>query len=357
MSDGTTAGTQVIDIVPGSSSSVPNDLFSINNKLLFTAFDPTSQSRALLQFTTPITRNDFNGDGRSDILWRNDYGSVALWQMNGNTVANTALTSTPSVDSSWKTAGTGDFDGDGKADILWRNDDGRVVLWNMNGAVVLSSTLTSTPILDNSWKTAGTGDFDGDGKSDILWRNDNTGAVAIWAMDGAKVLSSTLASTPALNNSWKTAGVGDFDGDGKSDILWRNDDGTVALWQMNGFNAVSSLTSIQHDGSWKINGTGDFNGDGKSDILWRNTTNSAVEIWQMNGANVFAPAVIGTQASSWVADGTGDFNGDGRDDILWRNTSGVGEVQLWQMNGFSVNASLTSISPDNTNWKIAAPMI
>ncbi len=59
-------------------------------------------------------RNDFNGDGKSDILWRNDYGSVALWQMNGAAVANTALTSTPSVDSSWKTAGTGDFDCYGK---------------------------------------------------------------------------------------------------------------------------------------------------------------------------------------------------------------------------------------------------
>jgi large repetitive protein len=306
--------------------------------------------------TITRTRNDFNGDGKSDILWRNDYGSLALWQMNGTTVANAALTSTSSIDSSWKNAGTGDFNGDGKTDILWRNDNGAVDIWTMNGSNVLSSRLTSTPTLDSSWKTARTGDFNGDGKSDILWRNDN-GAVAIWQMNGANVLASTLTSTPTLDSSWKTAGTGDFDGDGKSDILWRNDDGTVALWQMNGFTAVSSLTSNQHDGSWQINGTGDFNGDGKADILWRNTTTSAVEIWQMNGASVISSAVVGTQASSWVADGTGDFNGDGKADILWRNTSGVGEVQLWQVNGFAVNASLTSIPPDNTNWKIAAPII
>jgi hypothetical protein len=306
-------------------------------------------------------RNDFNGDGKSDILWRNDYGSVALWQMNGANVASTALTSTPSLAASWKTAGTGDFDSDGKSDILWRNDDGRVVIWQMNGATVVSSTLTSTPSLDASWKTAGTADFDGDGKSDILWRNDNTGAVAIWAMNGSTVLSSTLTSIPSLAASWKTAGTGDFNGDGTSDILWRNDDGSVALWQMSGSTVVSSsLTSSQRDGSWKINGTGDFDDDGKTDILWRNDNTGAVDLWKMNGATMVSSHVIGIQDSSWNAAGIGDFNGNGKSDILWRNTSGVGAVQVWQMNGYNLSnfsQILTSISPDSTNWKIAGVIV
>jgi hypothetical protein len=33
--------------------------------------------------------------------------------------------------------------------------------------------------------------------------------------------------------------VGDYDGDGKSDILWQHDDGRVALWLMNGMNLIS----------------------------------------------------------------------------------------------------------------------
>jgi hypothetical protein len=40
--------------------------------------------------------------------------------------------------------------------------------------------------------------------------------------------------------AWKVAGVGDFNGDGRSDILWRNDDGTVAEWQMNGATPLST---------------------------------------------------------------------------------------------------------------------
>jgi len=40
-----------------------------------------------ISFALPAFRpNDFNGDGRSDILWRNDSGALAEWLMNGNTV-------------------------------------------------------------------------------------------------------------------------------------------------------------------------------------------------------------------------------------------------------------------------------
>jgi hypothetical protein len=42
-------------------------------------------------------------------------------------------------------------------------------------------------------------------------------------MDRATVVSGSLTSTPALDNSWKTAGNGDYNGDGKSDILWREE--------------------------------------------------------------------------------------------------------------------------------------
>jgi hypothetical protein len=123
-----------------------------------------------------------------------------------------------------------DFNGDKKAEILWRNDDGRVATWQMDGATVSSSGSTSTPSVDTTWKNAGTGDFNGDGKSDILWRNSTTGNVAVWTMNGNTITSSVLTSTPTLDQSWKTAGTGDFNGDGKADILWRNDNGSVALW-------------------------------------------------------------------------------------------------------------------------------
>jgi hypothetical protein len=43
-------------------------------------------------------------------------------------------------------------------------------------------------------------------------------------------------------------------------------------------------------------GTGDFNGDGKSDILWRHFANGGISIWQMNGNTRLSAEVIATEA-------------------------------------------------------------
>ncbi len=62
-------------------------------------------------------------------------------------------------------------------------------------------------------------DFDGDGKSDVLWRNTETGGNNYWSgIDHTQV--AFLARV--LDHNSKVVGLGDFDGDGKSDILWRN---------------------------------------------------------------------------------------------------------------------------------------
>jgi hypothetical protein len=301
-----------------------------------------------------LTRTDFSGDKKSDILWRNDNGTVAVWQMNGATVASSSLTSTSTLVSSWKAAGTADFDGDSKSDILWRNDNGAVAVWQMNGSAVTTSTIVSTVSAD--WKIAGTADFDGDGKSDILWRNDN-GGIALWQMNGAAVVSASATSHPTVDNSWKIAGTGDFDSDGKSDILWRNDDGSVALWQMNGAAVTAATIVSKVSADWKIAGIGDFNGDAKSDILWRND-NGGVALWQMNGAAVVSASLTSnpTVDNSWKIAGNGDFNGDGKSDIFWRNDSGA--TSVWQMNGsYVVSASLTSVPAIDSTWKIATSIL
>src|SRR5262249_26043566 len=62
---------------------------------------------------------DFNGDSRSDILWRHSSGLVYQWLLNGTSVTGTG--SPGSVSLEWAIVGVGDFNGDGKADILWRH--------------------------------------------------------------------------------------------------------------------------------------------------------------------------------------------------------------------------------------------
>jgi FG-GAP-like repeat len=366
-SDISRSGTSIIVDLNGDRLFEPAKDLSINNffanansnqagsGLIENVFSLSGTTILNLYAPTP-TNSD--GDSKSDILWRNDNGNVARWNMNGNNVLSTSLTSIPSVDPSWKISSTADFSGDSKSDILWRNDNGNVALWNMNGNNVLSADLTSIGSVDNSWKIAGTGDFSGDGKSDILWRNDN-GSVALWNMNGNNVLSANLTSIPSVDVSWKVAGTGDFSGDGKSDILWRNDNGSVALWNINGNNVLSAnLTSIPSvDVSWKVAGSADFSGDGKADILWRND-NGSVALWKMDGNNVLSADLtsISAAATSWKISGTTDFSGDSKADILWRNDTGA--TAIWEMDGATVlSTGLTSIPLVDPSWKIAAPIL
>ena len=83
---------------------------------------------------SPPTVNDFNGDGKTDVLWRHTSGMVAIWLMNGLTVGSWGVPA--GIDSSWQIKAVGDFDGDGKGDVLWQNTSGTVAIWLMNGLTV-----------------------------------------------------------------------------------------------------------------------------------------------------------------------------------------------------------------------------
>ena len=95
----------------------------------------------------------------------------------------------------------------------------------------------------------------------------------------------------------KTAG--DFNADGKSDILWQHDDGTPVVWFMDGTSFTSGAMAGFNPGSaWHVIGAGDFNGDGKADILWQNNDGTPA-IWLMNGTSLLAGAALGNPGSSW----------------------------------------------------------
>jgi glucose/arabinose dehydrogenase len=185
-------------------------------------------------------------------------------------------------------------------------------------------------------------EFNGDGKNDFLWRNDN-GSVATWDMNDRSSSGLVIAG---VSNDWHIADTGDFNGDGKSDILWRNDSGAVATWDMND-RSYSGLVIANVSNDWHIAGTGDFNGDHKSDILWRNDS-GAVATWDMDDRSS-AGLVIANVSNDWHIAGTGDFNGDGKTDILWRNDNGA--VATWDMDDRS-SAGLVIASVSN-DWHIA----
>jgi len=107
----------------------------------------------------------------------------------------------------------------------------------------------------------------------------------------------------------------DFNGDGKSDILWRGTStGQVKESLMDGFTSIGGAYILAPaTPAWDVAGTGDLNGDGKADIVWCNSTTGQVTGWLMNGTTMNSAAtLLGAGNSAWDVAGVGDLNGDGR---------------------------------------------
>ena len=322
-----------------------------------------------------MARNDFNGDGRSDIPWvlRMDeeyHAAVTNWLAtpDGGFVSNDAHA------FRWLTAwepyryvATGDFDGDGRTDVLHRTNSlpfepphyymaGMATAqggWSDGGA--------NFTIADPRWQVAGTGDFNGDGRDDILWRHDN-GSIGNWlvAANGGFAYNAAAGITH-VSADWKIASIGDFNGDGRDDTIWRHDNGQFGTWLANAsgvlsYNEAGGIMSASTE--WKIAGTGDFNDDGRDDILWRNSSTGEFGNWLADSNGSFAYNAAGGINSApleWKIADIGDYNGDGRDDILWRHDDGsIGNWLATASGGFAYNAA-AGITPADTTWQVQVP--
>ncbi len=247
-------------------------------------------------------------------------------------------------------ADTRDFNGDGRDDILvmstQSNSSSVAQLAVMNGTTKQASTTVAGPA-SKGWTALFTGDYNGDGKADILWQNNSTQAIDIYTMNGTSRTASTSLSPGA---GWKVVGSGDFNGDKTADLVLQNGN-QVEIWQMNGTAVTgSSVLSTAAPGGFHVVATGDFNGDGKADILWQNSSTGAMQVWMMNGTSLDSTATLANPGAHWRAVDTGDFNDDGHTDILLQNTS-TGQCAEWLMNGTSQIGGGNLASNLGTGWK------
>jgi hypothetical protein len=322
---------------------------------------PVDRPKALPDQPQPAPHS-FNGDQYADIFWLNPgTQQTAVWFQNGYvTTPPAAVVTNQTTNAEWKVAAIADFDGDGKADILWRGVSGaslgKTKLWIMGGSTVISSTEIGipgqSPLFVNDYEIAAVGDFNGDGRADILWRSKTSANHVMWFMQGASIMNNASVYVGAPNPEWKVVGVGDFNGDGKADLLWRNAiTNDIATWLMNGAqNTLGQIAAGGVDPNWVVKGVADVTGDGQADIVWYHAPSGSVAIWAMsNGLQSAGVIVAGGVVPDWKIVGVRDFDGDKKADILWRQTNGSNAI--WLLNGLSVQGSAI-IDPAPVGWTV-----
>lgn len=228
---------------------------------------------------------DLNQDGKSDILWRNQQnGENRVWLMDGlNLASRESLTREENLN--WYIGGVGDFNGDGKDDLIWANRRTRAVgVWYMDGTTRIGTG--SLPRLSSrDMEVKGVADFNRDGSDDLVVRNKKTGANQIWYMDGTDRLKVGNFKTQT-NTRFDIYGIADFNNDEKPDILFRDQkrSGRNQVWLMNNNNVKKAVNiTAERNLNMYIGGTGDFNQDGKADIIFGNRVTGANQVWLMNG--------------------------------------------------------------------------
>ena len=288
----------------------------------------SSPSLAQVSFVQPPTypgggsfTADFNGDGKADLL-----------SANGTLLGNGDGTFKPGTPVSGNPLAVADFDGDGKPDILEQGTGTLLVLLG-NGDGTFQAPL-STPS-GASLTAIVAADLNGDGKADVIGLFNGMLMVYLGKGDGT-FASGVPYSTGTTLGAVVT--VGDFNGDHKTDVLVSTSPVTSAGQEIvflgNGdgtFQPPVTSVGVNEPGSIAV---GDFNGDGKVDLLINgesvtigpSTIAAATYLLLGNGDGTF-------QAPASVFPGVGqvaalDLNGDGKLDVIFTSAPSVVEIHL-----------------------------
>ncbi|HYA41436.1 MAG TPA: VCBS repeat-containing protein [Syntrophobacteraceae bacterium] len=262
---------------------------------------------------TPVSA-DFDNDGKDDIIWYDPTNGKTnfWWGRADRTFDKSPTTVLPS--GCQIIAGRFKGKSHGAAFMLYKQGANNTHIYWYNG----NRTFTSTTYSISGYYKPFAVDFDGDGNTDIFWYNPGSGTVNIWWSNGDGTFTHADHVSTGLINY--TPIVGNFNGNAGQDIFWYRPGTGPANADYISWSKQGSRQFVKVVAPTDVTGTytplaGDFNGDGKWDIYWKDQGHSTDYIWEGSSTGTFTS--IAESAYGTFVPVAGDFDGDGKTDIFW----------------------------------------
>ncbi len=238
-----------------------------------------------------------------------------------------------------------------------RNTSGQSLSVDLSASNTLVFTATSDPGVN--FRAVAVADLDGNKTPDLIYQNiaaGDPGDVRVW-----KDFDSSLdRSLRSVKLAWRVDAVGDLDGDGFGDLVWRftgqtaniDDTGVSYVW----FTDGTGVTQVRKRGgaplNWKLLGAMDLNADGAADMMYVSPTNEIRALMATPGRTC-ANLTAGFVPSGFTALKAGSFIRTGRPEVLIRNAT-TGEVRLMVFDASGLTLPAFTGDPNDPNASCTA---
>jgi hypothetical protein len=259
---------------------------------------------------------DLNADGRPDVATTSfSSGAVSVFTNNG--AGALTLAGTVTISGSPQAIAVTDINRDGKADLVVSNRtfNGELIVLIGNGTAGFAPR---PPVLAGRFPSAiAVGDFNADGKDDV----------AITGLQAAVLLGDGLGGLGSPNgvSVFPSSGVsalvaGDFDHDGRLDLVTNEDGSFDRIWLYPGVGAAFGTTVRLVETEPRAVAIADLTGDGAPDVVTANRGSSSVSVLTNNGSGGFGAAQNHPVGAAPADVALGDLNGDNRADVVTANS-------------------------------------
>lgn len=376
-------GDGKLDLIVDDGQFGPNNIFTLlgNGDGTFKPAIIAGGSCDICTGNISLATGDFNGDGKKDLVLSD--GEILLGNGNGTFAASAFTLPINLAPNNGGIPVVGDFNHDGKLDVAMnifnntstQTQTGEVTIFLGNGDGTFTTGASYVNISGSGHMA--TEDVDGDGNLDLILGSGDNGVYSSgqYANGVFQFLmgrgDGTFAGAPAyqnvayggLNSIAPTFAVGDFNGDGKPDILTdamsNNNIQGMVLLAGDGQGNFTQGPTIKDDYPLALVAA-DMNGDSHLDAvsLGYLSSNYYIDVALGNGDGTFLPpTTVALPPGKFNDMVVGDFNGDGKQDVMITMTSystSAGEIYLFLGNGDGTLQSPVSIDTPPQAWGLAA---